>query len=190
MATTAPAPATSDAADPLAEDLPQTKAATATEPEDTEGDAASAVVSGGASNPSAVVVAAVTEGELPGEAVTSTPAPAPDPASSSSSAALPPPASPATHAAPGPPRPQFADSPVYMATPRPVPSPSPAFSYNVLPMAPPPLLSGSGLAPHQPASSLVGVLSSAAAVLYLRWKFPFPCCVSEYNHILSVLICQ
>jgi transcription elongation regulator 1 len=162
MATLAPAPATSDAADPPVEDLPQAEAAPATEREGTEGDAVSTVVSGGAPNPSAVVVAAVAEGKLLGDAAASNPALAPDSTSTSSSAALPPPAS-ATHAAPAPPRPQFAGSPAYMATPGPASSPSPSFSYKVVPRASPPLQAGSGTAPHQPSSSPVGVLSSAAS---------------------------
>jgi transcription elongation regulator 1 len=162
MATLAPAPATSDAADPPVEDLPQAEAAPATEREGSEGDAVSAVVSGGAPNPSAVVVAVVAEGELLGDAAASNPAPAPDSTSTSSSAALPLPAS-ATHADPRPPRPQFAGSPAYMATPGPVSSSAPSFSYNVVPWVPPPLQVGSGTTPHQPSSSLVGVLSFAAS---------------------------
>jgi hypothetical protein len=122
----------------------------------------SAVVSGGAPNPSAVVVAVVAEGELLGDAAASNPAPAPDSTSTPSSAALPLPAS-ATHADPRPPRPQFAGSPAYMATPGPVSSSAPSFSYNVVPWVPPPLQVGSGTTPHQPSSSLVGVLSFAAS---------------------------
>ncbi|TVU30315.1 hypothetical protein EJB05_21929 [Eragrostis curvula] len=157
-----PAPVTADAADPPAEAPLQAEAAPAAEPEGAEEDAASVVVSEGASNPFAVVAAAVTDGALPGDAAKSGPAPDPDPTSTSSSSAPPPSVSPATHPAPGPPRPQFAGSPVYLAPP----APSPAFSYNVLPRAPPPQQVGRGVAPHQPASSpaLMAPLMPASAL--------------------------
>jgi transcription elongation regulator 1 len=180
-----PASAVSDVGEPQAEEPPQAEAVVAAEPEGPEAGAAAMAESAGASNQSALAAAASGD-------ASSAPAPAPD------SAAAPPPASPAARAATGPPRPQFAGSPAYMAPPSLSPSPSPAFSYNVLPRAPPASQVGAGAASLQPGSSPVGILSYSllqlicldiAMLLYACvGGFLFPRCVSVYGHMFNVVI--